>query len=95
MSLRTLTTEVEIDIDDILMSASKTDMEMILEQILDELPRENIRKVFRKLKMQEPLTGDVSVPKFEYNKSVEKLANSYISMSQTDIETIKTIASKY
>jgi hypothetical protein len=98
-----ISVNVDIDIDDILWSMSSYEQEKLLEQLLDEMEPESIRKSVSKLKDERKKeiavglinTNKVTFCEEEFNNSLSKLSANYISLKKEDQEIIETIAKKY
>ena len=98
-----LNVNVDIDIEDILWSMGKYDMERLLSELLEEMEPESIRIAINRLKDENKKlicvglinANNTTLCEDSFNDSLAKLSANYISLRKEDQEIIEAIAKKY
>jgi hypothetical protein len=94
---------VDIDIDDILYSMGRRDMEKLLSELLEDMSVESIKTAISHLKDENKKlicvglidTNNTTLCEDSFNDSLSKLSANYISLKKEDQEIIEAIAKKY
>jgi hypothetical protein len=94
---------VDIDIDDILYSIGKYDMEKLLSKLLENMSIDSIRTSIGHLKDENKKlicvglinTNNTTLYENDFNDCLVKLSASYLSLKKEDQEIIEAIAKKY
>lgn len=94
---------VDIDIDDILYSMGRRDMEKLLCELLEDMSIESIRTAISHIKDNNKKnicvglinTSNTTLCEEDFNDSLAKLSASYLSLKKEDQEIIEAIAKKY
>ena len=94
---------VDVDIEDILWSMGKYDMEKLLSKLLEEMEPEQIRVAINRMKDENKKLvcvglinpSNTTMCEEEFNDSLSKLSRNYISIRKDDQEIIEAIAKRY
>jgi len=94
---------VNIDIDDILYSMGRRDMERLLSELLEDMDSSSIRAAIDRMKDENKKlicvglvnTKNTTFLEEDFNDSLAKLSANYISLKKEDQEIIEAIAEKY
>jgi len=94
---------VDIDIDDILYSMGRRDMERLLSELLEDMDSSSIRAAIDRMKDENKKlicvglinTNNTTLCEDSFNDSLSKLSANYISLKKEDQEIIEAIAKKY
>lgn len=94
---------VDIDIDDILYSIGRRDMEKLLSELLENMSISSIITSIGHLKDENKKlicvglvnTNNTTLYENDFNDCLAKLSASYLSLKKEDQEIIEAIAKKY
>jgi hypothetical protein len=87
---------VDVDLECVIAECSNRDKEWLLSELLQELEDDVIIKILAKQKMPRAfIHGNESCVESEFQESLEKLSNAYMSLSSEECSIITNLAKKY